>query len=334
MNNPQLLIDAVVQQTMVFIAQLATAGGVRAPLAGLANQVFADLTHELEKQGVKKKVIADMFGMALRTYHRRSQELRLSRTDEGRTLWEAVYAFLRDKSRVTAAEVMQRFRRDDVEVLTGILQDLVGSGLVYRTGRGGDAVYKLADQEDFDTADRNRTEANRYLVWLNVYRQGPLTLEEATTLARLPLAVCEEALGRLLGDGHVVSSGAGAERRFQADTFDVPLGLTRGWEAAVLDHFQAVTTAIAQKLVRGPGAVDGVDLVGGSTWSLDVSDAHPLAAEARGTLARVRDEVEDLRRRIDEHNSSHPLPTTFQRVVVYLGQYVRTDEGTIGEPSA
>jgi hypothetical protein len=333
MNNPQLLIDAVVQQTMVFIAQLATAGGVRAPLAGVANQVFADLTSELEKQGVKKKVIADMFGMALRTYHRRSQELRLSRTEEGRTLWEAVYAFLGEKTRVTAAEVMQRFARDDVEILTGILQDLVGSGLVYRTGRGGEATYKVADQEDFDSADRNRSEANRYLVWLNVYRNGPLTLEEVAGAARLPLLHCEEALRQLAEDEKVVVLGAGSERRFQAGAFDVPLGLTRGWEAAVLDHFQAMTTAVVQKLLRGPSRVDGVDLVGGSTWSLDVSDAHPLAAEARGTLARIRDEVEDLRRRIDEHNVAHQLPPTFQRVVVYLGQYVRADEAISGENS-
>src|SRR5262245_33808399 len=61
--NTHLLIDSIVQQTMVFIAQLATAGGVRAPLAHVADQVFLDLTRELQNQGVTKKVIADMFGM-------------------------------------------------------------------------------------------------------------------------------------------------------------------------------------------------------------------------------------------------------------------------------
>src|SRR6187399_639417 len=38
--NAHLLIDAVVQQTMVFIAQLATSGGLRTPVAQVANQVF------------------------------------------------------------------------------------------------------------------------------------------------------------------------------------------------------------------------------------------------------------------------------------------------------
>ena len=60
--NAQLLIDAVVQQTMVFIASLATAGGVRAPLAHVAEQVFLDLTNELQNRGVKKNVIADNLG--------------------------------------------------------------------------------------------------------------------------------------------------------------------------------------------------------------------------------------------------------------------------------
>jgi len=49
--HADLLIHSIVQQTMVFTAQLATAGGVRAPLASLANQVFRDLTRELRNQG-------------------------------------------------------------------------------------------------------------------------------------------------------------------------------------------------------------------------------------------------------------------------------------------
>lgn len=49
--NVQLLIDAIVRQTTVLIAQLATRGGVRAPLAHLANQVFLELAKELQAQG-------------------------------------------------------------------------------------------------------------------------------------------------------------------------------------------------------------------------------------------------------------------------------------------
>ncbi len=45
--NQQLLIDSIVRQTTVLIAQLATSRGARAPVAHVANQVFLDLTREL-----------------------------------------------------------------------------------------------------------------------------------------------------------------------------------------------------------------------------------------------------------------------------------------------
>ncbi len=38
--NVNALIDAIVHQTTVLVAHLATASGVRAPLAHVANQVF------------------------------------------------------------------------------------------------------------------------------------------------------------------------------------------------------------------------------------------------------------------------------------------------------
>jgi len=82
--NVNLLIDAVVRQTTVLIAELATSRGLRAPLAHVADQVFIELTRELEAQGVSRKVSADMFGMALRTYQRKVQRLEESATERGR----------------------------------------------------------------------------------------------------------------------------------------------------------------------------------------------------------------------------------------------------------
>lgn len=58
--NAALLIHAIVRQTTVLIAALATASGQRAQLASIANLVFADLVRELREQGVGNKIIADM----------------------------------------------------------------------------------------------------------------------------------------------------------------------------------------------------------------------------------------------------------------------------------
>jgi hypothetical protein len=62
--NVRLLIDTIVREATVLIAQLATSGGLRAPLAHVAGQVFVELAAELEREGVTKKVSADMFGLA------------------------------------------------------------------------------------------------------------------------------------------------------------------------------------------------------------------------------------------------------------------------------
>ena len=160
---------------MVFIAQLATSGGVRAPLAQVANQVFLNLSNELQSQGVSKKVIADMFGMALRTYHRKVRSCRESQTEEGHTIWEAVFEHICRHEPVSALQVHQRFGRDDHEVVTGVLNDLVSSGLVYRAGRRERAVYRVAAAADFARVDERSPDAWDWLVWLTVYRGGPLT---------------------------------------------------------------------------------------------------------------------------------------------------------------
>ena len=83
--NVKLLIDAIMRQTTVLIAQLSTAAGVRAPLAHLADQVFVTLAKEIEAQGVGRKVVADMFGMALRSYQKKTQRLGGSQTEQGKT---------------------------------------------------------------------------------------------------------------------------------------------------------------------------------------------------------------------------------------------------------
>jgi hypothetical protein len=320
--NTHLLIDAVVQQTMVFIAQLATSGGVRAPLAHVADQVFLDLSRELQNQGVTKKVIADMFGMALRTYHRRVQETMQSRTDAGRTVWEAVLEFIRESEPVSGSRVQLRFVHDDGEVVSGVLHDLVSSGLAFRSGRGDGAVYRAAAEADFAAANGSQSEAAEWLAWLTVYRKESATLAELAETTRLPISTCEAALNALVEQGRATKS-SDAQAVYRSERFEVPLGESHGWEAAVLDHYQAMTSAICAKLAeRGAGA-RAKDVVGGSTWSLDVWAGHPLEEEATQTLARMREQMEALRARIDHHNEIAGVDAARQRVVVYVGQYVR-----------
>src|SRR5262245_6997839 len=146
--NVKILIDSIVRQTTVLIAQLATAGGVRAPLAHVANQVFLELTRELDAQGVSRKVSADMFGMALRSYLRRIQGLSESSTERGRTLWEAVLDYLSQGEVRSRAQVLTRFSHDDNNLVRGVLHDLTENGLVFSSGSGAEQVYRATTKAE------------------------------------------------------------------------------------------------------------------------------------------------------------------------------------------
>src|SRR5690606_5111712 len=105
--------------------------GSRAPLAQIADQVFLDLVRELERQGVSRRVSADMFGLGLRTYQRKIQRLSESRTERGRSLWEVVLEFVREQVMVTRGKVLLRFASDDESQVRSVLHDLSESRLIF-----------------------------------------------------------------------------------------------------------------------------------------------------------------------------------------------------------
>lgn len=322
--NTELLVNAIVQQTMVFVARLATAGGVRAPLAHVADQVFRDLTNELQRQGVSKRVIADMFGMALRTYHRRSRELEQSGTLPGRTVWEVVLEYVRTHEPASARSVYERFAYDDRDVVAGVLNDLVESGLAYRAGRGDGAVYRLASAADFQETDERQKQARSHVVWLAVYRSGPIDVAGLCSLLGLRTEQCERALAELERDGRVKLHDNG----YRSERFDVPVGTSQGWEAAVLDHYQAMVNAIAAKLDSGALSAQQRENVGGATYSFDLPVGHPLEQQVLSQLTEIRARMVQLRGQVDAVNEERRKPEAEgeepRRVIFYMGQYVKT----------
>jgi hypothetical protein len=69
--NSRLLIDAIVRQTTVLIAQLSTAAGIRAPLAHVADEVFVSLAREIEGQDLARGSKAGAAPPALGRFRRR-----------------------------------------------------------------------------------------------------------------------------------------------------------------------------------------------------------------------------------------------------------------------
>jgi hypothetical protein len=326
------LIDAMVRQTTVMIAQLATSGGNRAHLAHTANQVFVDLVAALREQGLGSKVIADMFGMALRTYHQRVQRLAESRTERGKTLWEAVFDYLQRNGPVSRTEVLRRFAHDDEVVLRSLLKDLVGSGLVYRTGRGDHVRYHVAEPSAADTTSE---QSLADLICLTVHRAAPATLGDVASLLSMEVERLRPLVAELVSQGRLRPAAPfGAAERYTSTGCVIPLGESQGWEVAVFDHYQAMVTAICTKLRAGRQRAVASDKTGGSTFSFTVWEGHPHYDAATSFLSKFRQEGAALRAQIADFNRDHDATRATSedelaqrvKVIVYAGQTLQETE--------
>jgi len=324
----QLLIDNIVRQTTILIAQLATSGGIRSPLAQIADRVFLQLARELDAQGISRKVSADMFGLALRSYRRRVRQLSESSTEHGRSLWEAVLAYLSGGSLVTREDVLRRFHLDEEVLVRGVLNDLCESGLVFRLGAGKGSAYRAATKDELATL-QNRHDGLVELVWMVIYREGPLAAPELATRTGLKSELLARCLEELVEAGRIELAEVG----YQSRSLVLPLGTSAGWEAAVFDHFQAVVTTMCARLRRGADASQEAE-TGGSTYSFTVWEGHPYEDEARGLLREFRKRSSELRERIKAYNRTNPTPSRYARVTAYGGLSLveeTTDEEAEGD---
>lgn len=321
--NLKLLIDGIVRQTTVLVAQLSTTAGVRAPLAHVANEVFLDLAQEIERQGVGKKVVADMFGLALRSYQRKLQRVLESRTERDRTLWEVVLQSLEAGS-ATRRQLFDRFSADGEPEVAAVLNDLNASGFIYAAGSGDSTTYGLTS-----AAERARmqhegdVESLSNWIWLLVFQGDASDREGLRRQLSVSNELLEQALRVLAESGRVTET----DGKFTAANLVLPHGVTQGYETAILDHFRAVTTAIAKKVRTGPLSSRADDRVGGTTVTFTVYPGHPQAVQVYALLERVRAEAEALWQEVARTNQDHPPdPDQAERVIFYVGQSVQPCE--------
>ena len=325
----RILIDAIVRQTTVLIARLSTVEGARSPLGHIANEVFQGLVTELESQGVGKKVIADMFGLALRSYRQKVQRLSESETSRGVTLWSAVQAYLSSTESATRSEVLDHFKNDEELSVRGVLHDLVESGFVIRSGRGDQTSYRAATEEELRDVGANleepTVESLAALAWVVIFREGPISLERVTQLVPAEADDLEQELAVLVADGRVSRQQRGDGEVFVAEEVLIPVGESAGWEAAIVDHHRTVSNAIAAKLTSGSRGSTSRDEVGGTTLTFDLWPGHPKEAEVRRLLADARARSLPLWEEVKEHNKTHSSADAYQ-VHFYFGQYLVEEE--------
>lgn len=320
--NVKLLIDGIVRQTTVLIAQLSTAAGSRAPLSHVTDEVFLSLAREIEAQGVRRQVVADMFGMALRSYQKKMQRLTEGATQRDRTLWEAVLDFVATEQ-PTKGRVLERFSRDGEKEVMSVLSDLVRSGLVFTTGSGRGAIYG-ATQDDLRQAvlrDHDQESLENWL-WLKAFRLEVTTVPEAhAALPSVEASLVDAALEELIASGRLLREG----EQLSSSNLVIPMGTEQGWETAVLDHFRTVAVAIAKKVSGGFAPSSVSDETGGSTFTYTVSPGHPFEQQVRSLLARTRRDAQALWDEVAAFNQQHPPDlNTASRISFYAGQLVES----------
>jgi hypothetical protein len=330
--NVRLLIEAIVRQMTVLLAELATSGGLRAPLANVAHRVFIELARELDQHGVSRGVSADMFGLALRTYMRRIRRYDESLTQKGASLWEAVLRFVESRSTVSRSEVLDEFARDDDALVRSVLQDLTDSGLVFRSGARAAVVYRAATPEEIGSARHAADqECLDNMIWAVIRREGPLSSSALADRTALRAGELEAALARLSQDERIERAlGDDGVDSYRARSIVIPLGSRSGWEAAVYDHFHALVKTIVCKFRQDSEGAAPDDRVGGSTYTFEVWDGHPFAERVYGHLARYRATTSELRGQVDQHNDKNGRPGRYDAVTVYMGQCVIQKEDVNG----
>lgn len=328
--NERILIDAIVRQTVILIAQLSTADGVRSPLSHVADEVFLGLVRQLESQGLGKKVIADMFGLALRSYQQKVQRLGESVTQRGVTLWGAIHSFLSGVPSALRTEVMEQFKHDEPQNVRSILNDLVETGLVCRSGRGSETHYRVATSDELDelgaSVDVDAEETNAALVWLHVYHGSPLRRSELSRLVPLPEPAIEAAIKRLVCDERIRLVDRVDGLYCETEQCLIPMGHAAGWEAAVVDHHRAVLNALAAKLGRSGHVSRATDEIGGTTLAFDLWPGHPYESEVRRLLSTIRGQVIPLWDKVEAYNREQPTEPTC-KVTFYCGQHFVEEDG-------
>jgi DNA-binding IscR family transcriptional regulator len=292
--------------------------------------VFLDLVAELKRQGLGNKVIADMFGMALRTYHERVQRLAESASSQGRSLWEAVLTLLQERRSASRSEVLAHFQNDDERTVRSVLADLVDSGLAYRTGRGDATSYRAADPSDLAApTDENKLEGIAHWVHLAIARS-----EEAVDRKLLEQRLgwsgptLDAAVERLAASGRIEVIEGESGPHYSSPRLIIPFGAPAGWETAVFDHFQTMVTAVVTKLRNGARQATPNDAIGGSTYRFELWRGHPQEQEVLGLLASFRRQASVLRSRVVDYNRAHAVEAAAHdedrlTVSTYVGQNVR-----------
>jgi hypothetical protein len=189
-------------------------------------------------------------------------------------------------------------------------------------------VYRHGTPEDlYQLAPLDPVETQASLTWVYVYRHGPIGSDDLAQELKLDAEEAEAALERLLADGRIRAEERDSGVLYRTDQCLIPLGSQAGWEAAIVDHYRALVSALIAKLAAGARSASAADEIGGSTFTFHIWPGHPCEERTRCLLSSMRTELSELwdevNRQPDRNGQSDDRS---YRVTFYCGQYLEMDE--------
>src|SRR5262249_44386637 len=153
--------------------------------------------------------------------------------------------YIGEQQRARRRDVLKRFRTDGEREVGAVLNDLVGSGLIYQTGHGSEALYGVTTEADLRYLARaDEAQSVVPVVWTAVHKAPGTSVTALSSSLSLDLAAVRGAVETLIAEGKLSRDGDGDDAPLVAVDLLVPVGAELGWEIAVFDHFRAVVNAI------------------------------------------------------------------------------------------
>jgi hypothetical protein len=322
------LVERLVPLVAELFATLAAQDPLKMSFAGIAGKTLLDLVEVMQRDGMSQETIAATLGMTIGGFRTKLKKLReVYRASEvpaggtrSRTLLEQVFAFIDETARATGKEVpfralADRFQGVHDDTLRGVLKFLVGYELLEAAGRGQRRGYRVAKR-------RVNHDSSLPEVSVILFREGPMTLEQLCKRTGRSESSCLPLLQQLREDGSLEEiETRNGSKLYRVSDYHIPVGMTAGYEVAILDHVTAMCAAVCKKVRLGRHEATLADLHGGTTFSFDVPVGHPLEAEIASFLATARVQMENWLEQ--SRAASRDEPNRAQRrITIYTGQMV------------
>jgi len=247
------LIRLITRQAMKLVARLAIVHDRRSSLAKISDIAFLELNNELETLGLRKKVIADMFGLALRSYQQKVNRLHESTAWDMRSLWTSVYDYLSKAKKATRKDIFDRYNAADERVLSSILADLTASGFLTKTDvkttkGGNDTIYTVTDDNMANKPTLNQA-CTLNLVWTYIYTYPRVSRQNIAERLGLDADAVQSVLEQLEKTNRIERVVDDLGEYFVAPWCIQEAGEgVMGMLSGMYHHFQSICSALAIKL--------------------------------------------------------------------------------------